>query len=128
MRVPRFRAKAIIDCGISKAGEWVYTNEFLGGGFIGLWAFFQHVERLDYDPTTLGQYTGVKDKNGVDIYEGDIITGRNSDGFNDKTFPPTSVIFKEGMFCCEYWNWIVNDESEIIGNIHEKDRLNDRRD
>ena len=77
-------------------------------------------------PETLTQFTGLLDKNGKEIYEGDILNV--CDGF--KTEP---VIFYDGAFwisdCKNYaenllYAWGV-ENLEIIGNIYENTELMD---
>ena len=77
------------------------------------WNMPRPVEFVEVDPSTVGQYTGLNDKNGKKIFEGDILslwTGR-----------PHVVRFKNGAF-------ILEDSAipmsfaikfEIIGNIHD---------
>lgn len=81
----------------------------------------------------LMQYTGLKDKNGKDIYEGDILGGMWGDGwigYCDKC--KSFEYFGAGFGCmgCEgdvCWYEIVNAESEgqleVIGNIYENPEL-----
>jgi len=72
------------------------------------------------------QYTGLKDKNGVDIYEGDIVKA-TSDQYTNKNFIG-KVIFDEGYFSTwvnkNYIRgiWGYND-IEVIGNIFENKDL-----
>lgn len=73
------------------------------------------------------QYTGLKDKNDVEIYEGDIIEISLSDNFINNYI----CKFKDGCFMFEEIgnNWIgiiTNTEIEVIGNIYEnKDLLSE---
>lgn len=136
MREIEFRGKS------KRTGEWVY-----GTGVVQIeentydtnkWEIVQNVnyDELDYcipsyeteeiDTNTLGQYTGLKDKNGKKIFEGDIV---------DVTRPCIweigIVIFKDGCFFIKvketllplYECEINNYKLEVIGNIYDNPEL-----
>ena len=65
------------------------------------------------------QYTGLKDKNGKEIYEGDI-------AILPDRWPKFPVRYIDGMFCLEGTSWPLHEyykECEIIGNIYENPEL-----
>ena len=111
MRTIKFRGK---DC---KNGKWVYGNIYTEDPFEH--AYIHTVKHLwvDINPETVGQFIGLKDKNGEEIFEGDILD------FNG--------IITEVRFVQEVFVFLVNgnlDErlcgrtdlfAKIIGNIHE---------
>lgn len=114
MRTIKFRAQNIA------SNKWLYgdiryhTNDvyiFEQGGIIG--------EQVK--PETVGQFTGKTDKNGTDVYEGDIVRYRP----NNKVY---QVVFKDGIF----WGEGNNGHGcaahffptcEIIGNVFDNSEL-----
>ena len=85
-----------------------------------------HAERWLTEETELMQYTGLKDKNGKEIYEGDILKFvRWSNELQRRDEFIAKVTFENHMFYADYELRLVAQEPirEIIGNIYEDPEL-----
>ena len=124
MREIKFRGKRIDN------GKWVYGSLIIEEDPIAdaLKYFikpFNFLRGKIVAPETVGQYTGHKDKNNKEIYEGDIV--RYSDRYT------AVVIWKDTGFGLEFieqvenprtWYYLPNGNVlEILGNIYENPEL-----
>jgi uncharacterized phage protein (TIGR01671 family) len=107
--------------GLNENGTWEYT-----GDTILMDDFWNRVAKGQIK--NVGQYTGLKDKNGKKIYEGDIIETETSTGVH--IFTVKYDIEKTGYICPyvvddEYETYIgqLPNSIEIIGNIYENPEL-----
>ena len=131
MREILFRGKRL------KIGDWVEGSLIFypdGDCYIARPSDDTNVlDKFCVDPATVSQFTGVLDKNGKKIFEGDIIhldyigKTRGVEGI-------ATVIFENGKFGVK-WGWhkefvcldgFANTTLEIVGNINDNTQLSER--
>lgn len=124
MRDIKFRGKRI------GSGEWVCGNlVFVNDGDTGnrhpnIVISYHHdtFDWVEVIPETIGQYNGLEDKNGKEIYEGDIL---NEDGqlFEVKYSSKWAKFHLNSINHIQYPEWNRGVEMIIVGNIHDNPEL-----
>jgi uncharacterized phage protein (TIGR01671 family) len=140
MREIKFRGQRLDN------GKWIYgslvvtkfkedkTERYFITQFLGNYTFDHEVV-----PETVGQFTGLLDKNGKEIYEGDIIMQENYNPYNYVAI--YEVVYDGESFCLKMhkgnektmsndslcsFGWYENNKlrkGKIIGNIHDNPEL-----
>lgn len=124
MREIKFRGKDL-------SNNWRYGDLIQKSSSSPYIKYIKEKESICYQiiPETVGQFTGLRDKNGKEIYEGDIIQTGNYCGDNE------IGIVKYGKYncsCCEgVYGYYVDDGDirgaekclVVIGNIHDNPEL-----
>ena len=155
MREIEFRGKLTNSINeYTPAGSWVY------GGYY-FWRHGACIHEKDaaiglyVDRETIGQYTGLKDRNGVKIFEGDVILWRHTESSGLHCKQNTVVSFAEGIivsrridsfypgglepngsylyYMCSIFDKAIQEYPqrnycyEVIGNIHDNPELLEER-
>ena len=138
MREIKFRGKVVNhDPMTNPENGWVegYYLQDLDKGVVKHY-IFNCPMKWEVIPETIGQFTGLRDKNGKEIYEGDIVkwiltmpgVGVNG-GYEEYETEEIGVIEWDagalylGEYCAAGFAYESEDYAEIIGNIHDNPEL-----
>ena len=123
-------------------GKWTLLNEWLEGDLIQYSDAYQEIRdkklgrQYPIDPSTGGQFSGLTDKNGKKIFEGDVVKYKNTDGikfngvaltvigkvvYNEKN--ASFAISGKDEIGAKHYDYFPIKNIEIVGNIHDNPEL-----
>lgn len=125
--------REILFRGINFQKEWVYGDLFhsYANDDIAIAYYREGSKTPTFDaifPESVGQYTGLTDKNGVKIFEGDILTGQNCRFVvkydeQQAEFVAVNSMLPKGFGLPMSQTWIDETNKIICGNIHNNPEL-----
>jgi hypothetical protein len=106
---------------MESTGKWVYGSlitAYKNSEMLFARIHFWHEGFCYVIPESVGQYTGLLDRNGVKIFEGDIVR------YKGMELPVRWDTEKAGFFIGNDKYWMMNGiDIEVIGNIHDNPEL-----
>lgn len=106
-------------------GEWITDSETYIRDGDGIWLSDENLNVVQVIPETVGQFTGMTDKNGVKIFEGDIVRFV-SGGYSNFVIlwdnKDALWFLRAKNYTTDFYHHFSN-EFEVIGNIYDNPEI-----
>ena len=108
--------------------EWhkEHTKHYIVQDGFSDWGMPRGLQFNEVDEYSIGQFTGIQDCNGRDIYEKDMVKYKGGIGYVDFLFGTFSIVLEEENISL-YEVFIGDEKIEVVDNLYEKGRREDKK-